>query len=158
MQVSPCLDDPVVFGRMSCDVLQASHSSSFCPRTGACQRRWLGSSFPQTILDAGPNVCNSLPLGSHSRSEGLGFNQFRLRHTHLALATRRIGSFLLRGFPCMLWSPSSFEGRGKQGVHGTLHQFQQLALHSISAASTTHTKKCYDPGNANRYILEPVFP
>jgi hypothetical protein len=45
----------------------------------------------------------------------------------------------------MLWSPSSIEGRGKQGVHGTFHQFQQLALRSVSAASTAHTKKCYDP-------------
>src|SRR5207247_1792537 len=107
--------------------------------------RWIEVSFVQMPLDAGPNVCNSLPLGSHSRSEGLGFNQFWLRHTHLALTTQRIGSFLLRSRPCMLWSPSSFEGWGKQGVHGTFHPFQQLALRSVSAASTAHTNKCYDP-------------
>ncbi len=74
-------------------------------------------------LGADPNVSNSLSLGSHSRPEGLGFSQCRFRHTRLALTTQRMGSFLLRGLPCMLWSPSSFEVEGKQGVHRTFHQF-----------------------------------
>jgi len=122
-----------------------SRSSSLPLLSGTCQHRWIESSSPQTALDAGPNVCSSLPLGSHSRSEGLGFNQCRLHHTRLALTTRRSGNFLLRGLPCMLWSPSSLEGKGKQGVQRTFHQFSQLLLRSRSAASTAHGQTCRDP-------------
>jgi hypothetical protein len=109
--------------------------------SGTCQQRWIESSPPWTALDAGPNVSSSLSLGSLLRSVGLRFSQCRFRHTRLALTTPRSGNFLLRGLPCMLWLPSSFEVWGKQGVHETFHQFQQLALHSRSAASTAHGGK-----------------
>ena len=45
----------------------------------------------------------------------------------------------------MLWSPSSFEVEGKQGVHGTFHQFQQRLLRSMSAASTAPRVKMSGP-------------
>ena len=64
--------------------------------------------------------------------------QCSVRHTRLALTTQRIGDFLLRGRPRMLWSPSSFEVWGKRGVHGTFHQFQQPLLHSITADDAAH--------------------
>ena len=64
--------------------------------------------------------------------------QCSVRHTRLALTTQRIGDFLLRGRPRMLWSPSSFEVWGKRGVHGTFHQFQQPLLHSITADYAAH--------------------
>jgi hypothetical protein len=117
----------------------------FCPRMRVCQRRWIASFSLQTTLDAGLNVCNSLPLRSHSKPEGLGFRQCSFRHRHLGLTTQRIGSFLLRSRLHMLRSPSSFEGEGKWSVQRTLHQFLQLALRSRSAAEAAHTEKCYDP-------------
>jgi len=40
----------------------------------------------------------------------------------------------------MLWSPSSFEGEGKRGVHRTYHQFQQLLLRSFSADDAAHAR------------------
>src|SRR5438270_4863153 len=75
----------------------------------------------------------------HRRSQsGLGLAQCSVRHTRLALTTQRIGDFLLRGRPRMLWSPSSFEVWGKRGVHGTFHQFQQPLLRSITADDAAH--------------------
>ncbi len=53
---------------------------------------------------------------------------------------------LLRGRPRMLWSPSSFEGEGKRGAHGTFHQFQQLQLRSLSAANAAHSQNVMTPG------------
>ena len=75
----------------------------------------------------------------HRRSQsGLGLTQSSVRHTHLALTTQRIGDFLLRGRPRMLWSPSSFEDWGKRGVHETVHQFQYHLVRSKSAADAAH--------------------
>jgi len=77
----------------------------------------------------------------HRRSQsGLGLTQYSVRHTHLALTAQRMGDFLLRSLPRMLWSPSSFEGEGKRGVHGTYHQFQQLLLRSLSADDAAHAR------------------
>src|SRR6266487_5424071 len=46
-----------------------------------------------------------------------------------------------------------------QGVHGTLHQFQQHSLRSVSAASTSHGEKCYDPKYAkNNKRMTEVNP
>ncbi len=117
----------------------------FCPRMRGGPRRWIASSFLQTTLDAGLNVCNSLALRSPSKPEGLGFRQCSFRHTYLGLTTQRIGSFLLRSRLHMLRSPSSFEGEGKWSVQRTLHQFWQLALRSRSAAEAAHGETCRDP-------------
>src|SRR5215471_4094886 len=77
----------------------------------------------------------------HRRSQsGLGFTQYSVRHTHLALTAQRVGDSHLRGLPRMLWSPSSFEGEGKRGVHGISHQFQQLSLRSLSADDAAHAE------------------
>ena len=78
-----------------------------------------------------PTFLATFRWGHRGSQSGLGLTQYSVRHTHLALTAQRIGDFLLRGLPRMLWSPSSFEGKGKRGVHGTGHQFQQLLLHSV---------------------------
>src|SRR5215467_763846 len=77
--------------RLCCPMMSASAAPTTSTRSsplplisGACQHRWIEPSYPRTALDAGPHVCSSLPLGSHSRSEGLGFNQWRFHHTRLA--------------------------------------------------------------------------
>src|SRR5215472_768606 len=50
-----------------------------------------------------------LSLASAKRPEGLEFSQFRFNHTRLALTTRRIGDFLLRGlWPRHATLPPSF--------------------------------------------------
>src|SRR5712692_67893 len=78
-----------------------------------------------------PTFLVTFRWGYRRSQSGLGLAQCSIRHTHLALTAQRVGDFLLRGLPRMLWSPSSFEGKGKRGVHGTGHQFQQLLLHSV---------------------------
>jgi hypothetical protein len=78
-----------------------------------------------------PTFLVTFRWGRGENRSGLGLTQCSVRHTHLALTPHRIGDFLLRGLPRMLWSPSPFEVWGKRGVHGTSHQFQQLSLHSI---------------------------
>ena len=85
-----------------------------------------------------PNVCSHLPLGSSKRPAGLGFKQCSFHHTRLALTTRRMSGFLLRGRPHMLWSPSSFEGEGKWGVQRTFQQFSHQQVRSFSAAEAAH--------------------
>jgi len=65
--IAPCLDDPAFPAEMRFDVLQASRSSLETLVERVCQRRWIGSASPDTILDAGPNVCSHLPLGSQDK-------------------------------------------------------------------------------------------
>lgn len=124
----PCRDDSLfrasrIFSRMRSDVLQASRSSRIALVERVCQHRWIRSHLHSTSLDVGPNVCSHLPLGFRVKPVGLGLTQCSIRHTRLALTIQRIGDFLLHGCPRMLWSPSSFEGWGKRGVHRTVHQF-----------------------------------
>src|SRR5260221_4536196 len=90
-----------------------------------------------------PTFLATFRWGHRGSPSGLGLTQYSLRHSHLALTAQRFGDFLLRGLPRMLWSPSSFEGKGKRGVHGTGHQFQQLLLHSVIC------RRC--GARANRY-------
>ena len=117
MPPSPCRNRslfrlPRRFSRSRCDVLQASCSSCLPLVSGACQRRWIRPSFPQMALGANPNVSSSLSLGSHSRPAGLGFNQYRLRHTRLTLSTQRIGNFPLHGLARMRLHAFLFRGGG----------------------------------------------
>src|SRR6266702_7626967 len=85
-----------------------------------------------------PTFVATFRWGPRKNQSGLGFTQCSVRHTRLALTTHRVGDFLLRGRPRMLWSPFSFELWGKRGVHGTFHQFQQHLLRSITADDAAH--------------------
>ena len=138
--IAPCLGYPAFSAEVRSDVLQASRSSCIALVVRVCQHRWIRPYLHFTALGAGPNVSSHLPLGSPDKPAGLGFTQCSIRHTRLALTTHRIGDFLLRGRPRMLWSPSSFEGRGKRGVHGTFHQFQYHLVRSKSAADAAHCR------------------
>ena len=62
--VVPCLGDPAFPAEMRSDVLQASRLSLESLVERVCQHQWIEPSRNVTILDAGPNVCNRLPLGS----------------------------------------------------------------------------------------------
>lgn len=138
--IAPCLGHPAFSAEVRSDVLQASRSSCIALVVRGCQHRWIRPHLHCTGLDAGPNVHSHLPLGSRDKPAGLGLTQSSIRHTRLALTTHRIGDFLLRGRPRMLWSPSSFEDWGKRGVHGTVHQFQYSLVHSLSAADAAHCR------------------
>ncbi len=143
--LATCLGHPAFPAEMRFDVLKASRSSFILLVERVCQRRWLKSHLTFTTLGAEPNVCSHLPLGSKQKPAGLGFRQSSFHHTRLALVTRRVGDSLLRNRPRMLWSPSSFEGRGKRGMHGMFHQFQQHLLHSFSADDAAHGKHLQYP-------------
>jgi hypothetical protein len=138
--IAPCLGYPAFSAEVRSDVLQASRLSCIALVVRVCQHRWIRPYLHFTTLGAGPNVSSHLPLGSRDKPAGLGFTQCSIRHTRLALTTHRIGDFLLRGRPRMLWSPSSFEGWGKRGVHGTFHQFQYHLVRSTSAADAAHCR------------------
>jgi hypothetical protein len=139
-EIAPCLGYPAFSAEVRSDVLQASRSSCIALVVRVCQHRWIRPYLHFTTLDVGPNVHSHLPLGSRDKPAELGFTQSSIRHTRLALTTHRIDDFLLRGRPRMLWSPSSFEGWGKRGVHGTFHQFQYHLVHSKSAADAAHCR------------------
>ncbi len=62
--IASCLGDPAFPAEKRFDVLQASRSSLEALVERVCQRRWIESSTPDTALDADPNVCSHLPLGS----------------------------------------------------------------------------------------------
>lgn len=139
----PCRDSSLfrasrIYREARYSVLQASRSSRFPLVERVCQRRWIRPAYAYQDADVGSTVCSHLPVVPTSKPVGLGFKQCSLRHTRLALTTRRVGDFLLRGFPRMLWSPSSFEVWGKRGVHGAFHQLQQLVLRSSFAADAAH--------------------
>jgi hypothetical protein len=138
--IAPCLGYPAFSAEVRSDVLQASRSSCIALVVRVCQHRWIRPYLHFTTLDVGPNVHSHLPLESRDKPAELGFTQFSIRHTRLALTTHRIDDFLLRGRPRMLWSPSSFEGWGKRGVHGTFHQFQYHLVRSKSAADAAHCR------------------
>ena len=129
-------------------MLQVSRSSCVALVGRVCEHQWVEPQLQDTTLGAHSNVSSHLSLELFSKPGGLGFTQSSVRHTHLALTTRRIDDFPLRGLPRMLWSPSSFEGEGKRGVHRTYHQFQQLLLHSVIC------RRC--GARANRY--SHLFP
>src|SRR5258707_11146553 len=69
--IAPCLGDPAFPAEMRFNVLQASRSSLLSLVQRACQRRWIEPSSLDTALDAGPNVCSHLPLGSQDKPVGV---------------------------------------------------------------------------------------
>ncbi len=66
--IALCLGDPAFPAKMRSDVLQASRLSLESLVQRVCQHRWIDPFRNVTTLDAGPNVCSHLPLGSLAKT------------------------------------------------------------------------------------------
>ncbi len=110
-----------------------------CPCTRGLPASMVRVACPPTPGGAGPNVCHSLPLGSHARSEGLRVRPCTFRHISLALTPGRSGHSLLRSRLPMLWLPSSCKGErgGARGEHS-------IRSHHVRCAQSLPLKRRTD--------------